>query len=401
MEDLNPAQRRAAGHGLGNGAAGAATCDTPPLLIIAGAGSGKTNTLAHRVAFLIRQGVAAERILLLTFTRRAAAEMKRRVERICARARDQSGAPTALAWSGTFHSVGARLLRLHAHNIGLDPAFTILDREDGADLLNLLRDELGLSGQKSRFPKKQTCLAIYSYAMNAQAPLGEVLLRELPLVRELGGGAAPAVRRLCRRPSSARACSTTTICCSTGPQMMGAPRAGAAGRPSASTMCWWTNTRTPMRCRPRSCWASGPRAGASPSWATMPRRSTASAPRRCATSWTSPDCSARRREIVTLEQNYRSTQPILAASNAVIEQARERFTKSLFSERASQQQPRLVTVHDDRAQAGYVVGPRAGGARSRHRPQAAGGAVPRLPSQRCAWSWSWRGATSPSSNSAD
>ena len=363
MEDLNPAQRRAAEYGLGDGppggaalggaAPGATACDTPPLLIIAGAGSGKTNTLAHRVAFLIRQGVAAERILLLTFTRRAAAEMKRRVERISARARDQGGPPAALVWSGTFHSIGARLLRLHAHNIGLDPAFTILDREDGADLLNLLRDELGLSGQKSRFPKKQTCLAIYSYVMNAQLPLGEVLRRTFPWceswegeLRRLFGAYVAAKQR-----QSLLDYDDLLLYWA---QMMGAPELAplVAERFDHVLVDEYQDTNAlqasillGLRPTGRGLTVVGDDAQAIYSFRAATVRNILDFP-----GLFSPPAA-----IVTLEQNYRSTQPILAASNAVIEQARERFTKSLFSERASQQQPRLVTVHDDRAQAGYVV----------------------------------------------
>ena len=152
---------------------------TPPLLIIAGAGSGKTKTLAHRVAHLILNGADPRRILLLTFARRMAAEMTRRVEPICARAIDGRGLipGEAIEWSGTFHAVGARLLRLHAESIGLDPGFSILDRSDAADLMDLVRDELGLSQTEGRFPKKATCLAIYSYAVNAQLPLRDALGR--------------------------------------------------------------------------------------------------------------------------------------------------------------------------------------------------------------------------------
>src|SRR5688572_21567963 len=140
-----------------------------PLLVIAGAGSGKTNTLAHRVAHLVVTGADPRRILLLTFSRRAAAEMSKRVERIAAAVMGTSaGAVTdALHWAGTFHGIGARLLREYAAQIGLDPQFTIHDREDSADLLNIVRHELGLSQAKSRFPAKGTCIAIYSRAMNA------------------------------------------------------------------------------------------------------------------------------------------------------------------------------------------------------------------------------------------
>ena len=177
---LNPAQREAVLHGAG--AAGPAG----PLLVIAGAGSGKTNTLAHRVARLIADGADPGRILLLTFSRRAAEEMGRRVRRILAEAATAGPAlaRAQLSWSGTFHGIGARLLRDHAGRIGLDPGFTIHDREDSADLLNLVRHELGLSSTRRRFPQKGTCLAIYSAAVNTRAPLPEVLQSAFPWCAE-------------------------------------------------------------------------------------------------------------------------------------------------------------------------------------------------------------------------
>jgi DNA helicase-2/ATP-dependent DNA helicase PcrA len=179
LEDLNPAQRRAVVHGT-------ADCGIPgPLLIVAGAGTGKTNTLAHRFAHLIVKGADPRRILLLTFTRRAAAEMTRRAQRILTRALDSSGHPLRgseleTAWSGTFHGIGNRLLRLHANSIGLDPSFTVLDRSDSADLINLVRHDLGLAKKRSRFPKKDTCTAIYSYVVNARTTLGDTLKAVFP-----------------------------------------------------------------------------------------------------------------------------------------------------------------------------------------------------------------------------
>ncbi|TIT20058.1 MAG: ATP-dependent helicase, partial [Mesorhizobium sp.] len=169
LDKLNAEQRLAVEHGDGQVAA--------PLLVIAGAGSGKTSTLAHRVAHLIVKGADPRRILLMTFSRRAASEMAKRVERIAGEVlgRDASVIADALSWAGTFHGIGARLLRDYALEIGLDPAFTIHDREDSADLMNLARHELGFSKTESRFPTKGTCLQIYSRAVNAQAPLGEVL----------------------------------------------------------------------------------------------------------------------------------------------------------------------------------------------------------------------------------
>ena len=138
LEKLNSEQRRAVEHGVrGNGAALG-----PPLLVIAGAGSGKTNTLAHRVAHLIVKGADPRKILLMTFSRRAAAEMARRVERIARRVMgERASLMTEALWAGTFHAIGARVLRDYAGKIGLNPAFTIHDREDSADLLNLVRHE--------------------------------------------------------------------------------------------------------------------------------------------------------------------------------------------------------------------------------------------------------------------
>jgi ATP-dependent DNA helicase UvrD/PcrA len=179
LEGLNPAQRRAATYGIGS-------ADGPirPLLIAAGAGTGKTKTLAHRVARLILAGVDPRRVLLLTFTRRAALEMTRRAQQILAACRSGRPARTAEAMplprSGTLHSIGSRLLRRHGAALSLDPAFTVLDRADSADLMDLVRSDLGLARTRSRFPKKGTCLSIYSYSVNAGCPLEETLADAYP-----------------------------------------------------------------------------------------------------------------------------------------------------------------------------------------------------------------------------
>ncbi|MFT3974866.1 MAG: UvrD-helicase domain-containing protein [Amaricoccus sp.] len=160
---LNPAQRAAVLHGDGAVAG--------PLLVIAGAGTGKTHTLVHRLAHLVRRGADPRRVLLMTFSRRAAAEMVRRAERLAASDMGRQGEVLAqgLTWAGTFHAIGARLLREYAPAIGLDPGFTIHDREDSADLMALARHRLGVADGPRRFPAKATCLAIYSRAVNARA----------------------------------------------------------------------------------------------------------------------------------------------------------------------------------------------------------------------------------------
>jgi len=174
---LNPEQRHAVEHS-----------GDQPLLIVAGAGSGKTDTLAHRVAHLIVQRADPRRILL-TFSRRAAAEMSRRVERIAVQVLPEQGRlmVDALTWSGTFHAIGNRLLREYCDQIGLDRAFTIHDRADSADLINLVRHDLGLSKTEKRFPAKNTCLAIYSRVVNAEISLAEVLATNFPWCAEWEG----------------------------------------------------------------------------------------------------------------------------------------------------------------------------------------------------------------------
>ena len=179
---LNAAQREAATHGEAAGDGVRAS----PLLVIAGAGTGKTNTLAHRVAYFLLQGVAPERLLLLTFTRRAALEMTRRAQRVVAQAlaaaKPGAALPSALRlpWSGTFHSIGNRLIRQHAQRLGLEPSFSVLDRGDAADLMDVVRHRLGFSKTEKRFPRKDTCLGIYSHRVNTQQPLRHTLETAYP-----------------------------------------------------------------------------------------------------------------------------------------------------------------------------------------------------------------------------
>jgi len=148
------------------------------LLVVAGAGTGKTTTLAHRVAWLIANGTDPGRILLLTFTRRAAGVMTGRAQSLLTSTSARTSGTRV--WGGTFHAMGARLLRIHARDIGMEPDFTILDRADSEDLMHLCRTRLGLAQGKSRFPQKSTCLDIYSRCVNAQTPLSEVLPAHFP-----------------------------------------------------------------------------------------------------------------------------------------------------------------------------------------------------------------------------
>ncbi|GIX50455.1 MAG: hypothetical protein KatS3mg132_649 [Limisphaera sp.] len=148
----------------------AVTSPPGPALVIAGAGSGKTRTLTYRVAFLLEQGVPPDRILLLTFTNKAAREMLQRVESLLGRL------PGAL-WGGTFHAIGHRVLRLHADRLGYEPNFGILDREDARHLLSTcIRDALP-ENERKKFPRAEVLAEIYSLAANLRLSIPEVLDR--------------------------------------------------------------------------------------------------------------------------------------------------------------------------------------------------------------------------------
>ena len=183
LAGLNDAQQRAAAFGVG---AGGGAAPIGPLLIVAGAGSGKTLTLAARVARLVLAGADPTRLLLLTFSRRAALEMERRVGRVLHEALGLAAMQQAprLAWCGTFHAVGARLLRGVAPRIGLDESFTVDDRTDSEDLMHLLRQRSGFASGARRFPQKGTCLAIYSRVVNAKRSLADVLAETFPWCRD-------------------------------------------------------------------------------------------------------------------------------------------------------------------------------------------------------------------------
>ncbi len=183
LEQLNAPQRKAVTHGEPLAEKG---YRAGPLLIVAGAGTGKTDTLAHRVTHLVLNGVDPARILMLTFTRRAATEMRRRAHEIARKAlNDTLGGATQsiaqrLTWAGTFHSIGNRLLRHYAPQLRLDPHFSVIDRADAADLMDSLRQELGLAQLQQRFPRKETCLQIYSNRVNTRCSLEQTLQQHYP-----------------------------------------------------------------------------------------------------------------------------------------------------------------------------------------------------------------------------
>jgi DNA helicase-2/ATP-dependent DNA helicase PcrA len=161
--------------GLDEAQLGAAAHDGGPLVIVAGAGTGKTRTLTARVARLLAHGADPSRILLLTFTRRAAADMLARAGVLCG---DRRAA--GRLWGGTFHAVAHRLITQHPQTLGLPAEFTVLDQADAADLMDLLRHEHALAGTSQRFPRADTLLDAYSRAVNTAQPARDVLAAEFP-----------------------------------------------------------------------------------------------------------------------------------------------------------------------------------------------------------------------------
>jgi DNA helicase II / ATP-dependent DNA helicase PcrA len=349
LEKLNSQQLRAVEHG------GSDLRDASPLLIIAGAGSGKTNTLAHRVAHLVVSGADPRRIMLLTFTRRAAAEMTRRVERIVASVmRGQTAATVdAITWAGTFHAIGARLLREYSEAIGLDRAFTIHDREDSADLMNLVRHDLGFSKTERRFPTKGTCLAIYSRAVNAEIPLDEVLGSHFPWCADWETELRTLFDAYVEAKQRQHVLDYDDLLLYWAQMMQERSiAADVADRFDHVLVDEYQDTNRlqasillSLKPDGRGLTVVGDDAQSIYSFRAATVRNILDF----------PDHFSPRAEIITLDQNYRSTQPILAAANAVIDLAEERFTKNLWSERGSAEQPQLVSVRDEAGQARYIV----------------------------------------------
>jgi len=349
LNRLNPEQRRAAEYGVSRGGVGG------PLLVIAGAGSGKTNTLAHRVAHLLVNGADPRRVLLMTFSRRAAAEMTQRVERIAGRVLGTSSGALAgaLDWSGTFHGIAARLLREYAPNVGLDPQFTIHDREDSADLLNIVRHDLGLHESKSRFPAKGTCLSIYSRTVNAQADLAAILETVFPWARMWEAELRELFSRYVMAKQENNVLDYDDLLLYWALMMRDAGLAGDVSQRFDHVLVDEYQDTNRLQAaillglKPTGAGVTvvGDDAQAIYSFRAAEIRNILEFP----TSFSPPA------EIVTLERNYRSTEPILAAANAVIAEAPDRFTKELWTDRQAALRPQLATVRDEAGQALYVV----------------------------------------------
>jgi DNA helicase-2/ATP-dependent DNA helicase PcrA len=343
FEPLNPEQRAAVDHG------------DDPLLVLAGAGSGKTLTLASRVARLVLEGADPNRLLLLTFSRRAAHEMQQRAGRLLHRAlglRATQAAPT-LPWAGTFHAVGARLLREGAASAGLPADFSILDRGDAEDLLAIVRERQGLVATRQRFPLKATCQAIYSRTVNRQRPLAEVLHEDFPWCAAWHDALKALFRAYAAEKQAQHLLDYDDLLLAWHHWLADPAVAAHLGARFTHVLVdeYQDTNRLQagilQRLKPdgRGLTVVGDDAQAIYGFRAAEVDNILGFSAQFGAS----------AQVRTLERNYRSTQPILDASNAVIALAPERLAKTLWTDRSGGARPRLVTVADEIAQARWVA----------------------------------------------
>ena len=320
-----------------------------PLLILAGAGTGKTATLSARVAWLISEGVAAERILLLTFTRRAAREMLTRTRALLERA---GVAAAGSVVGGTFHSVAWRLVRLYAEPLGLPPRLSVLDASDSADLLDVVRQELGYAESGRRFPRKGTLADIYSRTVNAQRPLSEVLVEQFPWCEPYTEEIGRIFTRFGQRKRDAQALDLDDLLLyaralaaheTAGPKLAGMFEHVLVDEYQDVNALQVDLVRE-LRRENRGLSVVGDDLQAIYGFRA------ASAEHILDFASVFPDAS-----VVTLEQNYRSTQPILDAANAVAAQAERSHPKRLRSVRGEGGRPQLVFCGDEAEEASQVA----------------------------------------------
>jgi DNA helicase-2/ATP-dependent DNA helicase PcrA len=339
LHELNPEQVAAVQH------------DDGPLLIVAGAGTGKTATLVHRVAHLMGRGADPRRILLLTFTRRAAAEMLRRVEAVLAATGNGRGGASERVWGGTFHAIAARLLRIHARDIGMEPDFTILDRGDAEDLMHVARTALGLGRGGARFPQKSTCLDVYSRCVNAQLSLNEVLHTAFPWCLPAEDGLAQLFARYTDLKEEQQVLDYDDLLL-----FWRGLLADPAGGPRVrerfdqvlvdefqDTNALQADVVSLLRPDGSGVTCVGDDAQAIYAFRAATVRNILDFEQRF------PGA-----EVRTLTRNYRSTGAIVAATNALIAEAAERRDKELWTERAAGGRPVLATCRDEDEQTQWL-----------------------------------------------
>ncbi len=336
LDELNPQQREAVTYVDG------------PLLVVAGAGTGKTRTLAYRVPYLISRGISPERILLLTFTRRAAEEMLRRAASVM----PDGASTTAQVWGGTFHAFANRILRMYSQAANLPPDFTIIDRTDSEDVLDVIRNDMAFSQKESRFPRKSTCLAIYSRRVNGNEELETVLKKDFTWCEMWKDELKVLFREYVSRKQRQNILDYDDLLLYLYYLLEDEEVADSiGGRFDHVLVDEYQDTNriqagilTGLRRKNDNIMVVGDDAQSIYGFRSATVRNMLDFPQQFPGT-----------KIISLEQNYRSIQPILTTTNRVIAQARERYSKDLWSKRDGDQQPKLITCLDETSQDDEVI----------------------------------------------
>jgi DNA helicase-2/ATP-dependent DNA helicase PcrA len=337
---LNPEQQTAVSH------------SGSPLLMIAGAGTGKTKTLVHRVAWLIDQGVNPSRILLLTFTRRAAFEMLNRVDLLLQEQGKKTLAANCHILGGTFHAVATRLLRMFGLAIGLSRDFTILDQGDSEDLIGAIRTEIGLDKASLKFPKKGTCMTIYSLHVNSRVPVPELVAKRFPWVKEHIKTLVKLFKTYEKRKAAAATLDYDDLLVYWLKLLENKEVAEKiTGYFDHVLVDEYQDTNIVQsdilrRLCPKGKGLTvvGDDAQSIYSFRAATIRNILDFPKQFPGT-----------KVITLEQNYRSTPTILATTNQVIAASKECYKKKLRSEKEQGQQPIHIKCYDDAEQVNFVV----------------------------------------------
>ena len=317
-----------------------------PILVVAGAGSGKTRTLVFRVARLVEQGIAPHAILLLTFTRKAANEMLRRAAGLL------DGCCEQVA-GGTFHSFANIALRRYGTALGLQSSFTILDRGDAEDVVGLLRARMGLDKKEKRFPRKQTIADMFSMAVNKSRPLRELIDDSYSHLVEHADDLVTLEADYRAYKAARQVVDYDDLLVKLHELLHDHPgvRAQLSRRHRYIMVDEYQDTNPLQAAIVRllasehdNVMAVGDDAQSIYAFRGADFRNIMDFPTLFPGT-----------RIIRLEQNYRSTQPILDVANAVVTQSRERYTKTLFTTQPEGVQPLLIAAENENYQSRFVA----------------------------------------------
>lgn len=325
----------------------AVKAETGPVLVIAGAGSGKTRTLTYRVAYMIENGLPPDRLLLLTFTNKAAKEMLQRVSHLMP-------LDASRIWGGTFHSIANRILRRHAKLLGYDSNYAILDREDSKDLINACIPEAGVNVKEKRFPKADVLIEVYSLASNTERPVKEIVELQYPYFVDVMEQIHLVRKLYADRKKQVNAMDYDDLLLNFLRLLKDHPEAAEVyGRQFLSILVdeYQDTNRIQsdiidrLAVRHQNVMVVGDDAQSIYSWRGANFRNIMEFPKRYP-----------KAKIFKIEQNYRSTPQILGLANEAIASNINQFAKNLQATRKDGLKPQVVPVLNASEQAGFIAG---------------------------------------------